>query len=136
MLLFIFLQVFSFQEICHSNTSHVIVYRARILTFLRSYCHSNTSHVIVYLFRPRRSSCNSHYSNTSHVIVYRRAHGQDGGSSAFKYISCYCLSTLETKSNWFWLYSNISHVIVYPSGGSGSAGRKGIQIHLMLLFII
>ena len=74
-------------------------------------------------------------SNTSHVIVYRLSDNSERLAGKFKYISCYCLSTLAaplrsyrstfkyiscyclscfltTASNRM-AYSNTSHVIVY-----------------------
>ena len=96
------------------------------------------------------------YSNTSHVIVYPVPHSVFLRVSAFKYISCYCLSILLIIVVVLKLYSNTSHVIVYlfeqlmaPALTEFKyiscyclSGRtceiesfKKIQIHLMLLFI-
>ena len=54
-------------------------------------------------------------SNTSHVKVY--------------------LSMVERIED-VWIYSNTSHVKVYPKHQSTNISHQGIQIHLMLKFIL
>ena len=53
----------------------------------------------------------------------------------FKYISCYCLSRGSMSWPRTCLNSNTSHVIVYRGRGEYLHVLRGIQIHLMLLFI-
>ena len=56
--------------------------------------------------------------------------------SAFKYISCYCLSLSPCNLGVIHSYSNTSHVIVYRLRPSLTFQEIYIQIHLMLLFIV
>ena len=57
------------------------------------------------------------------------------GKKRFKYISCYCLSLLMFQYDCMQPYSNTSHVIVYQGSLTKMSLTKNIQIHLMLLFI-
>ena len=113
MLLFIYIGDFKTSEVqLFKYISCYCLSRTQMTRCMSAY-HSNTSHVIVYPSIFIRSIASSADSNTSHVIVYLADKIATEQIFQFKYISCYCLS----------------------SGGSGSAGRKSIQIHLMLLFI-
>ena len=60
------------------------------------------------------SVCNDIYSNTSHVLIYHRK----------------VYHALLIKFN-----SNTSHVLIYPGCADENSESRGIQIHLMFLFI-
>ena len=113
MLLFISKSGENAQVLHNSNTSHVIVYRFPVWQLFHFRYYSNTSHVIVYLA----------------VTAYRRYY------KLFKYISCYCLSSIRS------VFPIRTCVFKYISCYclSSMLDLKDrlfiIQIHLMLLFI-
>ena len=74
-------------------------------------------------------------SNTSHVIIYPKERLIKLKEDAFKYISCYYLSWNPRTILCLMEYSNTSHVIIYLYQSLEASAERGIQIHLMLLFI-
>ena len=178
MLLFILLTHYVLTSNFHFNTSHVTVYLATISFFplrlgtfqyISCYCLSileryvtlslkdfNTSHVTVYHIL--QCLYEVFLQISIHLmllfIVFWQYHLTT--SSAFQYISCYCLSwswviwwkekiisihlmllfiiTINAERFQFCNF-NTSHVTVYQMRIWTRSDRTGISIHLMLLFI-
>ena len=117
-----------------SNTSHVIVYHAKVPGAAKYLIQIHLMLLFIYVKEKNFSkqakfkyiscyclsvpmlpfSCTYRYSNTSHVIVY-----------------------LDRHNTWLLSvqHSNTSHVIVYHFRALPCVGVLFIQIHLMLLFI-
>ena len=118
-----------------SNTSHVIVYRSPGGSFPPV---SGIQIHLMLLFIPHklRKTLGMNHSNTSHVIVYRDLDQRGGGADgAFKYISCYCLSTWRCPE-LVGTGIQIHLMLLFIKSLYGKERRRPvIQIHLMLLFI-
>ena len=85
---------YSYDDISHSNTSHVILYhnqRACILSIKIKFKYISCYSLSAFSAFPSASVSNS---NTSHVILYRVDGIKDVDIPKFKYISCYSLSVL------------------------------------------
>ena len=98
-------------------------------------CHSNTSHVIVYHIAGTEVSGLNKHSNTSHVIVYL----YEFFASTYAWeIQIHLMLLFIAMCEYAWTdfdNSNTSHVIVYHCRRPSATHYKSIQIHLMLLFI-
>ena len=134
MLLFIMALKNMILSYSNSNTSHVIVYPCRCLCS-RCFCAIQIHLMLLFILSSFISEHKFWDSNTSHVIVYLYRDPDPGFVTAFKYISCYCLSKgrdniVRTSSRFKYIscyclssrtrafiraggYSNTSHVIVY-----------------------
>ena len=97
------------------NTSHVTLYRARLLRAYRLVWSFNTSHVTLYRGEMHIRGGVARRFNTSHVTLYQNLIFPAVKYMRFQYISCYSLSATLQRIDDLRICFNTSHVTLYPS---------------------
>ena len=116
-LMLLFIQSNPFRRGRHTKFKYISCYcLSRPLLFPSlSQQDSNTSHVIVYRIPYRAKSFPVIIQIHLMLLFIGTAEHIDRETFQFKYISCYCLSSIAPWVSSMSANSNTSHVIVYPT---------------------